>query len=231
MGIGVGGDVNSSGELHVLDKLSQNTQNASTVTVIDVGANVGDWTTSVLQKVPQAYVHCFEPHPVTFQTLQKNLGSRPRITFVNEGLGSETGTLTLYSNPEYDGLSSLYDRELNHFGLSLDHQHEVKVNTLDLYCDSHNLTKIDLLKMDVEGHELQVLHGALEIIKFCDMVQFEFGGCNIDSRTFFQDFWKYFHAQNMDIVRITPNGFLPIDKYEEVLEQFTTTNYLAFRKK
>jgi hypothetical protein len=61
------------------------------------------------------------------------------------------------------------------------------------------------------------------------MVSFEFGGCNIDSRTYFQDFYYFFRDHGMkEIFRITPSGYLvPIHDYREIYEQFRTTNFLV----
>ena len=60
-------------------------------------------------------------------------------------------------------------------------------------------------------------------IKF---IQFEFGSCNIDSKTYFQDFW-YLLKDNYNIYRIVKDGITPIIKYKETSEIFTTINYLA----
>ena len=63
------------------------------------------------------------------------------------------------------------------------------------------------------------------------VIQFEFGGSNIDTRTFFQDFWYFFKDRNFSIYRITPNGILPIREYTEHDEFFSTTNYIAVNRK
>jgi hypothetical protein len=84
--------------------------------------------------------------------------------------------------------------------------------------------------MDIEGHELDALSGAKRMFdnKSIDIVAFEFGGCNIDTRTFFQDFWYFFSGINMRIYRVTPSGYLyRIDSYKEIQEQFRTTNFVA----
>jgi hypothetical protein len=56
-----------------------------------------------------------------------------------------------------------------------------------------------------------------------------FGGCNIDTRTFFQDFWYFFMEQNFRIWRITPSGIFQVKSYSEYDESFVTTNYIAAR--
>ena len=48
------------------------------------------------------------------------------------------------------------------------------------------------MKIDVEGHELDVLKGFGELIKKVRLIQFEFGGTNIDSKTYLRDFWEFF---------------------------------------
>ncbi|MGX2983471.1 hypothetical protein [Helicobacter sp. 23-1045] len=64
-----------------------------------------------------------------------------------------------------------------------------------------------------------------------DIATFEFGWCNIDTRTFFQDFWYFFKEQKMQLYRILPNGALyKIHTYKEIYEQFTTTNFVAVRE-
>ena len=64
-----------------------------------------------------------------------------------------------------------------------------------------------------------------------DMVTFEFGGCNIDTRTFFQEFWYFFTKNDMDIYRITPSGYLyKLEQYKEIIEQYRTTNFIAIKK-
>ena len=83
------------------------------------------------------------------------------------------------------------------------------------------------IKIDVEGHELDVLRGAQKIVAKTKLIQFEFGGCNIDTRTFFQDFYYFFKQADFKLFRITPKGLFQIKEYLEEDEYFATTNYLA----
>ena len=63
------------------------------------------------------------------------------------------------------------------------------------------------------------------------MIQFEFGGCNIDTKTYFRDFWYYFKEHNFSIFRITPFGTVYLSKYKELYEKFITTNYISINNK
>jgi len=106
----------------------------------------------------------------------------------------------------------------------------VEINTIDNYCSENAINHIHLLKIDIEGHELDALAGAKRMFatKSIDIVTFEFGGCNIDTRTFFRIFWYFFSEVNLKIFRITPSGYLyPIESYKEIYEQFRTTNFIT----
>ena len=110
---------------------------------------------------------------------------------------------------------------------------EVYITTINQYCKENGIKNISLLKIDVEGHEMDVLNGAKEIIETgkVEMISFEFGGCNIDTKTFIKNFWDFFDKNNYKLYRITTSGYLyPIIKYKEIYEQFSTTNFLALLK-
>ena len=89
--------------------------------------------------------------------------------------------------------------------------------------------KISLCKLDIEGHELSVLNSMKKIFYKFNVIQFEFGGCNIDTRTYFKDYWLTL-KDNFLIYRICPNGLLLIQEYSEIEERFNLTNYLAINK-
>ncbi len=153
-----------------------------------------------------------------------------RISLNNIGIGKECGEAILHFDSAGSGLASLTKRRLDHFGVDFSKTEKVEISTIDNYCSKNAINHIHLLKLDIEGHELDALAGAKTMLnnKSIDIVTFEFGGCNIDTRTFFQDFWYFFTGLNMTIFRITPSGYLhPIDSYEEIHEQFRTMNFIA----
>lgn len=232
MNFGGGAFVQESGELFVLKYIEEKLRHvANHLTLFDVGANVGDYTLFVLQTLGNVRVLSFEPSRETFKQLQyKTLGYH-NIELYNIGFGDKNTTLTLYSNQTGSGLASVYKRRLDHFGIDMSNKEEVTIRTIDDFCKEKGIGKIHFLKLDVEGHELHVLQGAKEMIRAnaIDFIQFEFGGCNIDSRTYFQDFYYYLNDKYR-IFRIVKDGLYPIDRYDERYEIFITTNYLAERR-
>lgn len=144
-------------------------------------------------------------------------------------LGGQTGAFNLYFDQEGSGLASLNKRRLDHLGVSMSDHIEVQVKTLDDWIKFETLRPVVALKLDVEGSELAVLRGATETLGRLDVIQFEFGGTMIDSRTFFQDFWYLLSPHGFRIFRLTPLGLRLIPRYSELEETFTFTNYVAIK--
>jgi len=230
MGIGSGGGVLSSGEQAIFYVLKQRFN--TPYCIFDIGSNKGQFLQLILDNitVEDFSIHCFEPGYETFKILVASSKEDKRIRLNNIGIGKEKGAAVLHFNSVGSGLASLTKRRLDHFGIYFNKSEKVVVSTIDDYCSENAIKHIHLLKIDIEGHELDALAGARRMFdkKSIDIVTFEFGGCNIDTRTFFQDFWYFFSEINMKIFRITPSGYLhPIESYKEIHEQFRTINFIA----
>lgn len=234
LGIGSGHNVGLSGEASVLDLFKHlDRKTTEPICIFDVGANHGQFLGLVdsCLRGPSPIIHCFEPSVTSFSKLRQKAGTRPN-TFLNPfGLGLTAGDFPLYANEDGSCLASLSQRKLDHVGINFEITETVSISKLDDYCQKREIKIIDLLKLDVEGHELDVLQGAATMFREnrIRMVTFEFGGCNIDSRTYFQDFYQFFTSYGLhSIFRILPSGKLhKIERYSETLEQFQTTNFLA----
>jgi FkbM family methyltransferase len=233
--VGMGGHVSSSGEEYFLATFLRASKLQRPLVVLDVGANKGDFTSAVLADASSRGIECrmfaFEPSESAYTMLEQRLGARAGVTLVKAAVGDHAGIASLHYDQPGSGLSSLYKRRLDHFGIGFDDGEAVDIVDLASFCANEGIRCIDLLKLDVEGSELQILEGAAPMLEAgaIGVIQFEFGGCNIDSRTFFQDFW-YELSGRYDMYRIVKDGLWPIPAYEERLERFTTTNYVAIRR-
>jgi FkbM family methyltransferase len=223
--------VDTSGEKEVL-KYIKNIFGNNDITIFDVGANNGDYVELLLDIFGcNAEIYSFEPSRETFHKLLKRHENKEKVFFNNFGFGKEETSAVLYSNSSVSGLSSVFKRKLEHLSLDFDEKEDVILKTIDSFCSEKGVVHINLLKIDVEGSELMVLEGARKMIDSgnIDFIQFEFGGCNIDSRTFFQDFF-YFLKDKYRIYRIVADGLAPIEEYKEIYEIFICTNFLAERR-
>lgn len=222
-------DMENNGEELVLQNIGN--VNNEKIIIFDVGANIGDYSLKCLNYIKNSEVHAFEPSKKTFEILQRNLSGK-KILLHNVGFGNKKEKKTLYSNKDGSGIASVYKRDLDYLGIKMNKKEEINLETLDNFCKKAKIDSIDFLKLDVEGHEVKVLEGAGEMLKnrMIKKIQFEFGGCNIDSRTFFKDFWNILN-ENYNFYRITNTGLIPIKKYSEDLEIFAYSNYLLKLKK
>lgn len=200
--------------------------------VIDAGANKGEWSCAFL--AIERDVHkliIIEPAPIHSKPLTEMANRHPNIFFENVAVGADAGIMNLYFNHEGSALASLYNRDLRYIGVELSDSIPVPVLTLDEIAKKHDLTQIAFLKLDLEGHEIFALKGAATLLKNKTIwaMTFEFGGCNIDSRTFFKDFWSLLVLDNgYRIFRILPGRrLLYLSNYSESLEQFSWQNLLA----
>jgi FkbM family methyltransferase len=199
------------------------------VVAIDAGANVGNWSAEFLKCLPAAQVIAFEPSKVAFSKLSERFANDNRVNCVNSALGKIDEVSTLYSDEGGSGLGSLTKRRVEHFNIDFGHQEKIQVHTLDSWINKNRVKTPNVLKMDVEGHEYDLLLGAKETLRNIKVVQFEFGGSKIDSRTYFQYFWYFFQYLGFTIYRLTPVKPLLIKHYSESDESFRATNYVAIR--
>lgn len=232
-GMNIGGWTNNinSGEAKVLKYIQGRLKHKGMLVIFDVGANVGNYSV-LLQEVfnQNAKIFSFEPSKATFNILNENTKQYANINQYNFGFGDKNASLTLFTNKEASGLASLFKRRLDHFNIDMNIKEDITIKTIDDFCNETNVGHINFLKLDIEGNELNALHGAKTMLSKnkIDFIQFEFGGCNIDSRTYFQDFY-YLLKENYSIYRIVKDGLYEINQYKEIYEAFTTTNYLAER--
>jgi len=195
---------------------------------IDCGGNIGNYTNEILKVFSNSKVHVFEPSKKNIQILNSKFKDKKNVVINGVGLSNINDESLLYSNESGSGLGSLTKRRLDHFGMEFDFSEKIKLTRLDKYWSENIKSEfIDLLKIDVEGHELNVLEGLGGKIENVRSIQFEFGGCNIDTKTYFQDFWYFFKEHDFTVFRISPIGLIKIKKYKELYESFTTTNFIS----
>ncbi len=229
MNIGGGQEINFSGELEVINFLAKKNINREQLTVFDVGAHYGNYASAILDKIDsEVNLFCFEPSKQTFKNSSHRLGNIDNVRLFNFGFSNEESHATLYRFAQGTTAFSLYNRNKGEDLIDTD---EIYLKTLDDFCRDEGIENIDFLKIDVERHELKVLHGGQNLIQsnLIQFIQFEFGGPNVESRTYFKDVFSYLNPY-YQIYRILNIGLVLIDKYSYDCEIFRCTNYLAISR-
>ena len=197
----------------------------------DIGGNVGEYTAELRRRHPALEVHVFEPSSTNIAKLRTRFGGDARVTLVPSAVSEAPGEATLFADESGSGMGSLANRDLAHRGLAFRAQETVPVIRFeDYWSTALGRRPLDIVKIDIEGFELPALRGFGAALEATSVLQFEFGGCNIDTRTYFRDFWQFFQQRGFTLYRITPFGLDRLTRYRESDEFFSTTNYVARRQ-
>lgn len=203
-------------------------QLAENAVIFDVGANRGEWAEMLWSVRPDAFVHMFEPQPALVEILRQRFASVPNAVVHGVGLGDHSGELNLYMYSD-DHLASFHAREERRFETPV--RTSVPVDTVDSVMQRLGLTGIDLLKIDVEGHELSVMKGCETAFsgRLIRAIQFEFGAPSINSGVMFRQIFDFLSGHSFSLFRIDIDGQLqPITEYRTQYESYSgVANYIA----
>ncbi len=222
-----------SGEDFVINTILSQYFKKDDLIVFDVGANIGDYSQKIRAGFSKSKIYAFEPNPKTFELLTRNLDSLT-INCQNLGISSKSSLQKIYtySDDTSSQHASIYKNVLLdlHKANSIIEM-EFKNTTLDDFCKINNINYIDFLKIDTEGHELEVLKGGMKMIheNKIGIIQFEFNEMNIVSRVFLKDFYEI--LKGYDIYRLDSNKLIPLFEYNSINEIFKFQNLLAINKK
>jgi FkbM family methyltransferase len=126
--------------------------------VFDVGANVGTTVEEFHTVFRNPLIHAFEPGPEAFQQLTAKASKLSGVTVNNMGLGSCNGHLPFHQN-ELSVMSSFLESDTDCWSKRTSDVN-VPVGTVDDYCEKNRIRRIDVLKSDTQGYDLEVLRGA-----------------------------------------------------------------------
>lgn len=165
--------------------------------IFDIGANIGAITLPLAKHYRNAVIYAFEPTKYAHEKLKTNIELNPnlknRIKVVNAFVSNKEGKAeqtAAYSSWKVDG--SPVDHPI-HGGI-LQEATDIQV-TVDSFVKQNNITKVDFIKIDVDGHEFEILEGAEQtLINSRPFIIFEFMGHTNENMNF--EFQKYFAFLN-----------------------------------
>ncbi len=197
-------EVERAERIFYLEKLREN------MVVFDVGANVGELT--LLFSRFAAEVHAFEAGFETFKRLETvcRASQRSNVRLNHLALSDKKGSIKMnIYDDAFSEFNSQAARPMKDYGLDIAPVkiEETAATTIDDYCRENGIERIDLLKIDVEGSELQVLKGAREMLenRRIKCLTFEFGQATFDMGNRPEDIEDYLAAVNYRIGNIVKN--------------------------
>ena len=145
-------------------------------TVIDIGANKGQFTLFALEAWPGCAVHAFEPQPAAAARFRAALRGHPAVTLHEAAVGPVSGEATMHLSQRADSSSLLPigERQAELFpGTAAAGSLTVSVRTLEEALDNDSLRAPALLKIDVQGFELEALRGCASLLPLIEYVYVE----------------------------------------------------------
>jgi FkbM family methyltransferase len=200
------------------------------LTVLDVGANVGRWSGALLAQIRRSAparpvrLHAFEPAPQAYRRLAAHL---PPDAVVNQlAVSGTAGEATLHLVGPAAGINSLHAPAGTAKPVWTE---QVKVITIDEYLRAHRISGVHLLKVDTEGHDFEVLHGARRSFaaQAIAAAQFEYNHRWVHSRHYLKDVFDLLGPLGYRIGKLTPRGIETYPGWDPELETFVEGNYLA----
>lgn len=193
--------------------------------IFDVGAHKGGYTEYVLSEVPEADCFLFEPNDRLY-----NLLLAGKYKAFNNLVGNSWGPDIFYECKDAaDELSSMYKRPV--FGeLEMESRMAFCI-TIDKFCSDMSIERIDLLKIDVEGAELDVLKGAEQMLseKQISFLQVEYGGTYPDAGITGLQFIQYLNELGYKVYELVEDKLTLITP-ENFVEDYRYTNFLVTHK-
>jgi FkbM family methyltransferase len=225
---GGGQTVKDSGEVGALAFALRSLQRPAPRTLFDVGANDGEYLEAALKAMgPDARVYSFEPQSSSFETLRTRFESDPRVQLRKLALGREEATVDLFFGSDREPTASLHRNTQSGPVRS----ESVHITTIDRLCAEESIEHIDILKIDTEGHEMEVLLGASQLMRadHISCIQFEFGDTFLGTPYHLKDVWDLLSPQ-YTIYRILRRGLIEVPCYSHDLEIYKIANFLCIHQ-
>jgi len=146
------------------------------LTIIDVGANTGQFAQKARKLFPDAKIYSFEPIPSVYEKLKKEFVIDVNFEAYNTALGEENGVVSFFQN-EFSDSSSCLKMKDNHkeaFPFATNESKiEVRITTLDEVINASDIKSPYLIKLDVQGFEEKVINGGKNIVENADYIIIE----------------------------------------------------------
>lgn len=202
--------------------------------VFDIGANFGVMSLKFSQLAENGKIYSFEPTHYAIERLKRNLELNPLLaknieivnSFVSEN-NSQNPEIKAFSSWKVDGNATGNEHPV-HFGTSKSTEGTPSVS-LDDFCETCQINRLDFIKIDTDGHEFEVFKGAKNALKkLKPIIVFEIGQYVMSEKNITFDFYSnYFNELNYKLIDLMTGKQVNINNFKTYLPEKGTTDLLA----
>jgi FkbM family methyltransferase len=200
--------------------------------LIDVGANKGQFALATISMFPNVKIYCFEPLPGACATLRAwSAPYSDQISIHQYALAGKRGSSKFYVTNRADS-SSFFEPGKPQQAIGIDTTETIEVATerLDSVLDKAVLTGPSLLKLDVQGGELDVLIGSEGILPFVDYVYLELSFVPLyKGQPLFDDLYSFMIQHGFRLRGLTNGAIDPVQGPTQTDALFCRRESLDFR--
>lgn len=125
--------------------------------IFDIGANIGQSVFWFHKEFPKSDIYAFEPFPVTYKTLLKNIPKNKSIVAFNCGISNRNANMNVKPYSKNEGTAKIEETSSKD-GIV------IECKTIDAFVRDNKIEMVDIIKIDTEGHEILVIDGARELL-------------------------------------------------------------------
>ncbi len=227
--------IDINGEAYVQERVLAAATSGETLTVFDVGANLGEWTQSLWSMKSgcpaKVEVWAFEPSPESLRAIHVRFANNPDVRCMQLALSNEPGRDRLMMASATGGTNTLsFDDALAGQAAAVT---EIEKTTAADFCEAHEIERVHLFKCDTEGHDLRVIEGASSLLtsERIDVLQFEYNHRWVYSRAFLKDVFDIVAELPYTVAAVRPSRIEILQAWHPELDRFFEANYLLVHER
>ena len=178
-------------------------------TIIDIGAAEGVISQMFSEAFPLATIYAFEPINITFNTLKKNTAANKKIIAINKAIGNSIEERTIHVAERITS-SSIFEIQKNiknsYFASNLNHKQDENIRIVMLDDEIADIPEINIIKIDVQGFELEALKGARLTLQKTNIVLLEMQNHELYNRApKYYELDEYLRKNNFELFDMIPS--------------------------
>lgn len=216
-----------NGEYWLLEQVVQRVTGSSIF--LDIGSNKGDWSAKVFEffgaRETTLSVYAFEPSSYTRSLLTDRFSAESNVHISSCALSNEPGLSKFFVGAKGAGTNSLHE-------ISGEKTEAIKVSTLDLFLNEHDIARVDFAKIDTEGFDALVIEGGMKNLEQgrFDLLQFEYNWRWLLNSKSLRDIFQLIENTPYRLGKLSGDKILIFDKWHYEMDRFFENNYVLVRK-